>query len=279
MSDREALRRKIYPEAKREDDRAVSPYIYYVLRPVSVAPTLWLHRLGFTATGCTLISGVLMLLGALLIAASGALAASTWTAWIVGALLINVYLYLDVLDGNLARLTGTSSKAGEFLDCTLNAIAGWLVPAAIGVGLYLSGGDAASQLLLLSPGLLLAMALAIGVLRLFRRVVTDHASRLVGAAGDRANVLGASRRGPRYWASVINSSATVALLPVGLLGVPSVWLLFYFLFNLGVATYSLHWAYRRIVASEAKAASVQEADASVAADAPPVVEREQREVA
>ncbi|WP_290651162.1 CDP-alcohol phosphatidyltransferase family protein [Aquisalimonas sp.] len=245
MIDLQALKASIYPEQKRQDDQTVHPFIYLVFRPISWKPTLVLHRWGVTPMACTFWSGVILILGLL---ALGSAWPSPWWAWVLGGVLINVYLFLDVIDGNLARLSGRSTKAGEFADCSLNAVSGALLPIAIGTGLYFSGGDVASQTWGVPPMWLLVAGFSIACLRLTRRVLTDHASQLVGNAGDRANVLGEQRRGPKYWAAAVNSAAFPSVLPIAILAVPSLWLAFYLVFNAAVVGYSVVWAYRRVSA-------------------------------
>lgn len=66
-----------------------------------------LGKIGFTPAGITLIGLVITVAGALLVA-FGYLAA--------GAAVIAVGVFLDTLDGPLARTTGTASLRGAFLD-------------------------------------------------------------------------------------------------------------------------------------------------------------------
>ena len=245
LSSVDALKEQIYPPEKQEDDRTVHPFIFWVFRPVSWRPTLFLHRLRISATACTLISAVIFFAGAFVLAVAGSWFPA-WAGWVLGAVLVNVYLFLDVIDGNLARLNREATKAGEFLDCGLNALAGAVLPAVLGIGLYAAEGDWLSRLFGVPLLWLFAAGFLIACLRLIRRVLTDHAIALAGDSDDRAKVLGESRRGPKYWAAIVNSAAFPAVIPVALIAAPSAWLAFYLAFNVAATAYSMAWAYGRV---------------------------------
>jgi len=235
----------MYPENKAKDELLINPYMYYVLRPLSFTPSILLYRLGVSAYACTvmsaavLFSGIVFLLG-------GAYLGAFEIGLVLGALFINIYYYMDVLDGNIARLAGSSSNLGAFLDETLNSIAGVLVPCVVGLGIFLARGDAMSEYLDLPLYSWIVLGFGIALFRLFRRLVTNHVAILLGEVGDRTNVLGENRRSLKYWASVVNSVAFVSLFVASVVQAASLWLLVYFGFNLAVVVYTLIWAYRRL---------------------------------
>jgi CDP-diacylglycerol--glycerol-3-phosphate 3-phosphatidyltransferase len=89
----------------------------------------------------------------------GAIGATTSALWfygrgelVVGSIVVGVFLLLDLLDGVLARLTGTSSAWGTFLDCSMDRVVDSAVVGALAMhfihrdplvaGLVLYGGFA-----------------------------------------------------------------------------------------------------------------------------------------
>lgn len=104
---------------------------FYVLRPLSFYPTAFFMNIGLTANQTTWISLVVLLAGCLF------LAAGSYIAAITGAALLNVWLILDFVDGNIARYEKTSSLYGEFIDA-LGAFLAHLSLFAAGVGFYVS---------------------------------------------------------------------------------------------------------------------------------------------
>ena len=104
---------------------------YYLFRPLSFYPTAVFMNHGFTANQTTWISIVALLLGCLL------LAVGNYSATIAGALLLNVWVILDFVDGNIARYEQASSRYGELID-TLGAFLAHLAYFAAGIGFYFS---------------------------------------------------------------------------------------------------------------------------------------------
>jgi len=107
-----------------------------VIRPVA----LLLARLGFTPNTVTV-------LGFLLTAAVAVVLAAGYSQ-LAGVLLIGT-LAFDAVDGTLARLMGTASRFGAFLDSTLDRWAEVVLYGAL-VWLFLKGGQ--------DNGVLLAVA-------------------------------------------------------------------------------------------------------------------------
>jgi phosphatidylglycerophosphate synthase len=89
-------------------------------------PGAWLFlRLGFSPNAVTYLSAALCVGGFICLAAGGAVA-----AWI-GFALFFVFGILDCVDGNMARVLGTASPWGEWVD----ALGGYTAYAAILLGL------------------------------------------------------------------------------------------------------------------------------------------------
>ena len=107
---------------------------YYVIRPLSFYPTAVFMNLGFTANQTTWISIVVLILGCLLFTIG------SYFATVAGAVLLNVWVILDFVDGNIARYEQTSSRYGELLDA-LGAFVAHVAFFAAGIGFYFSGSN------------------------------------------------------------------------------------------------------------------------------------------
>lgn len=104
---------------------------FYVVRPLSFYPTAFFMNIGVTANQTTWISLVVLLVGCFLLAIGNYFTALT------GAALLNVWLVLDFVDGNIARYEKACSRYGEFIDA-LGAFLAHLSFFAAGVGFYVS---------------------------------------------------------------------------------------------------------------------------------------------
>ena len=98
-----------------------------VIRPLSCYPTWLFLRLKITANQATITS---------LLVGLGGCATLALGYFVVGALLINISYLLDRIDGNIARITGTSSILGRLIDGFTDFLLDALVPVSIGIGLY-----------------------------------------------------------------------------------------------------------------------------------------------
>src|SRR6476620_8010283 len=98
-----------------------------------------LIRLGVSADVVTLVGTLGVCAGALVFFPQGKL--------LTGVLVITVFVFSDLLDGHMARLTGKSSPFGAFLDSTLDRIGDGAIFA--GLALYFAGaGDSRLYLVL-----------------------------------------------------------------------------------------------------------------------------------
>ena len=105
---------------------------YYVFRPLSFYPTAWFLNMGLTANQTTWISILFLLAGCIF------LAVGSYPAMVLGAILVNCWIVLDFVDGNIARYRQNPSRYGEFIDA-LGASICHLAYFAAGVGFFLSG--------------------------------------------------------------------------------------------------------------------------------------------
>lgn len=117
-----------YTRTKREQDRE-DLWVYYVIRKISFYPTWLFLKIGISANQATFISIIVGVIGC------SFLAFGNYVTRIMGALLVNFWIVLDCVDGNIARYKETLGNYGEFID----ALGGYLLNAI----LFLSTGIAA----------------------------------------------------------------------------------------------------------------------------------------
>lgn len=104
--------------AQKGHARGAPAYSVYVNRRIGRALAAWAHTMGLTPNAVTGISAAHTFLGiALLIS----LPAVPWTGIVVALLLALGYAW-DSADGQVARLSGLGSPAGEWLDHFVDAI-------------------------------------------------------------------------------------------------------------------------------------------------------------
>jgi len=117
----------VYTQKKIQQDSG-HPWGYYILRPIAlkIAPLL-------TKLSANAISWMGFATG--LVGCAGLGLGWYWTS-ILGALLLNVSLLIDHIDGTVARIKKTESLYGEWLDGTVGYIQKILTPVAVGVGLF-----------------------------------------------------------------------------------------------------------------------------------------------
>lgn len=87
------------------------PVTRYIYRPVSLRAASLLARTRVTPVQITWVSGALTVGGGV---------AFGFDAYVLGAILILVGVITDCVDGDLARLTGRTSRTGAFLDSVLD---------------------------------------------------------------------------------------------------------------------------------------------------------------
>jgi CDP-diacylglycerol--glycerol-3-phosphate 3-phosphatidyltransferase/CDP-diacylglycerol--inositol 3-phosphatidyltransferase len=98
-----------------------------------------LIRLGVSADAVTTVGTLGVCAGALVFFPQGKL--------LTGVLVITAFVFSDLVDGHMARLTGTSSKFGAFLDSTLDRVGDGAIFG--GLALYFAGpGDSRLYLVL-----------------------------------------------------------------------------------------------------------------------------------
>ena len=104
---------------------------YHVVRPLSFYPTAVSMNIGLTANQTTFVSLMVLLAGCIL------LAVGNYLAVLAGAALLNLWLVLDFVDGNIARYEKSCSRYGELIDA-MGAYLAHLSLFAAGIGFYVS---------------------------------------------------------------------------------------------------------------------------------------------
>ena len=112
--------------------KGVSPYSRFINRPAGRVAAALGHQIGMSPNQMTLASTVCTFSAITVLA----VAAPSWIAGVVIAALLILGFILDSADGQLARLTGTSSASGEWLDHVVDCARSVLVHSAVLISFY-----------------------------------------------------------------------------------------------------------------------------------------------
>lgn len=105
-------------------------YDYYVVRPLSFLPAIFLHKLGMSANLVTFVGFLIGMAGNTLF-----LLPHT-QAYGLAAVLINLFHLFDYIDGNLARLRKWPNHFGKFIDAMSGATVYTLLCVSTGMAGY-----------------------------------------------------------------------------------------------------------------------------------------------
>ncbi len=105
-------------------------WVKTVARPLSFLFTYLFVNLGCTANFISILSGIVSVIGCIL------LAVPNMVCVIIGVVLINLWIVLDCVDGNIARVTKKSTRMGEFFDAAYGYIICAFNFLAIGIAAY-----------------------------------------------------------------------------------------------------------------------------------------------
>ncbi|WP_307861518.1 CDP-alcohol phosphatidyltransferase family protein [Cellulomonas wangleii] len=174
--------------AQKPAARSAPAYSRYVNRRLGRVLAAWAYGRGLGPGRVTALSAVCTFTGVAVLALAPVAAA---TGLVVCLLLVLGYA-LDSADGQVARLTGSASGAGEWLDHVVDAVKVVALPLAVLVGLYRSGAVA-------DPWLLVPVANAVvGSVLFFAMMLTEQLRRAHGV------VSSAAVDGPRSpWRSLL----------------------------------------------------------------------------
>jgi len=119
--------------AQKPAARSAPAYSRFVNRRLGRYLTAWAYRVGLTPNGVTAISAAWTFAALILLVVFP----PSWLLGIGVALMLLIGYAFDSADGQLSRLTGRSSPAGEWLDHMVDATKVVSMPLALGLGLYL----------------------------------------------------------------------------------------------------------------------------------------------
>ncbi|MBF5080366.1 CDP-alcohol phosphatidyltransferase family protein [Quadrisphaera sp. INWT6] len=173
---RDSLRRL---QAAQKSAQGAPIYSRFVNRPLGRRLAAVAHVLGMTPNQVTASSAVAT--GAAVVAVA-VLPSAWWKGLLVAALLVLGYA-LDAADGQLARLRGGGSLAGEWLDHVVDAAKTASLHLAVAVGAYRTF-DALAEGWLLVPLVFSAVAST----WFFTIILNDHLRRLAGTRDVQATV-------------------------------------------------------------------------------------------
>ena len=109
----------------------------FVARPLAAVLLVPLRATRVTPNQVTLATLFVFAVGAVMLAFC-----PSWRALIIAAGVIELSYVLDCVDGQLARLKGTSSPVGAHLDFLMDELKAFLLIAAVGIRLWRVGSDA-----------------------------------------------------------------------------------------------------------------------------------------
>jgi phosphatidylglycerophosphate synthase len=121
--------------AQKPAARSAPAYSRFVNRRLGRYLTAWAFRAGLTPNAVTAISAGWTFAALVLLVVFP----PSWASGIAVAVLLLVGYAFDSADGQLSRLTGRSSPAGEWLDHMVDATKVVSMPLALGVGFWLHG--------------------------------------------------------------------------------------------------------------------------------------------
>ncbi|GAB79030.1 CDP-alcohol phosphatidyltransferase [Austwickia chelonae] len=116
----------------QKSNKGAPAYSRFVNRPLGRVFAAVAYRLGMTPNQVTLVSGSTSLLGIICLATLQ----PSWTTGLLVSLLLVLGYALDSADGQLARLTGGGSPAGEWLDHVVDCVKISLLHLTVLISLY-----------------------------------------------------------------------------------------------------------------------------------------------
>lgn len=158
--------------AQKAAARSAPAYSRYVNRRIGRYLAAWAYRAGLTPDAVTAISGVLTFTGIALLA----LVAPTWWSGIAVCLLLVLGYAFDSADGQVARLRGGGSPAGEWLDHMVDATKVVTLPLALLIGFYRF--EVTSTAWLLVP----VLSTIVSSVLFFGMILTEQLRRQAGTA-------------------------------------------------------------------------------------------------
>ena len=212
--------------AQKGAARSAPAYSRFVNRRIGRLLAAWAFRRGLSPNSVTGVSALFTFTGIALLVV---FPPSWWLGIVVTLCLVIGYAF-DSADGQVARLAGASSPAGEWLDHMVDAVKISTMPLALAVGFYRF--DVVPDRWLLVP---LASAV-VGAVYFFGMILTEqlrraHGTKSVAATGGRAPWLRS--------VLVVPTDYGVLCLSFLLLGAPTVFVVVYTLLFAATAAFVL----------------------------------------
>ena len=108
---------KIVKNSLTEDHKNDSLWVRCIVRNISFPITILFLYLGCSAWFVSMLSAIIAFIGCILLCVNNNL--SRW----IGVMLIHIWIILDCVDGNIARIRKTQGPKGEFID----ALSGYII--------------------------------------------------------------------------------------------------------------------------------------------------------
>ena len=219
---------------KQKTDRII-PWLYYVIRPLSIAITKPLLWTSVTPVAVTLVSMMATVAGFALVGFG-----QNVSYRVIGWLGFFVWAVLDCVDGNIARCKGLASDRGALWDATGGYMALSLIFFASGIAAYYDH----SIIEICDNALYIVFGGMASLLSLFPRLIMQKKKALepgaeaVKAVGDK-NSFNLSKIIALNIESAIGFMQVVLLLAI-IFHFLNLFALFYMLFNLLMTVYSLY---------------------------------------
>lgn len=162
--------RKGYTSEKARTDMTTQPWVYFVLRPLSFYITPSFINLKISANVATYLGLIPLVLGIIFILRGPA----AYINVVIGAILLNIWYLLDVVDGNIARFHNKATKFGALLDTFMGRLGIALLFICLGIELYWAGPTRPTlNFGIIPPGWVwLLMAVGAALTELLRDVVS-----------------------------------------------------------------------------------------------------------
>ena len=222
------------PEHKRKTDKLI-PWLYYVIRPLSILFTKPILKIPISPVQVTFVSMIATLVGFALLGFG-----QDVSMRIYGWIGFFVWAVLDCVDGNVARCKGLASERGALWDATGGYMALSLIFFAVGIAAYNDN----NVIELLDKHLYIVLGGLTSLMSLFPRLVMQK--KKAGESGvDSVKAVGdkASFSLPKIVA--LNLESAIGLMQVVvLLGIIfhflNIFIVCYFVLNMMIMVYSLY---------------------------------------
>lgn len=224
--------RQSYPPRKARRDQVQNPFSYYVWEPVAFRLAPFFINRGFSANAVTALSLLVLLCGLACIVLG---VVNRWN-FLLGAVLLNLVILVDNIDGHVARFTGQVSKFGSLFDILVAWLLYSLLPVCLGLGLFFA--DPEPAVLALRVTIPKWVWVAAGVVQMFTylwSVVVGYQTGLLVRSQS------ADERAPKLWsviARAIREAQASLFVLVAVVGLVSFLHVTYAVYHVGICIFS-----------------------------------------